>query len=360
MRVLHMPVNTASRLSYTVRALRQIGIDAYGLVFATSQIQSFDDVQAVWIGNKSHIHQSVLGGTRFLYYLYKYIRDGKPDIIHWYYSGSAFALNADLVFLRLLGIPGLIEWQGAEIRIPEVEFRENPYYTTAFDSGYEYRHMESLKQSRRRQQRFADLHFAAIVSTGMEQYIQKDIFESYYSIQQRLILSEFEPTFPKPDNPVPLIVHSPTAKIAKGTAAVLHAIEQLRDSGYRFEFRLIENLPRKEALHLLQNADIFLDQFVLGDRGLAALEAMALGKPVVCYLKSSLVAAYPLDNPIVNATQENLAEVIATLLEDGRRRYDLGQQGRAYVEKYHDAIKIAYQLVDVYDEIIGAYRKKPN
>jgi hypothetical protein len=106
MRVLHMPVNTASRLSYTVRALRQLDIDAYGLVFATTQIQSFDGVQAIWIGNKRQPHQAIFGVARFLYYFYKYIRDGKPDIIHWYYGGSASTLDVDLA----LGVPGLIEF----------------------------------------------------------------------------------------------------------------------------------------------------------------------------------------------------------------------------------------------------------
>jgi len=51
---------------------------------------------------------------------------------------------------------------------------------------------------------------------------------------------------------------------------------------------LIDGVPYSQALGIVRGYDIFLDQFVIGDGyGIAAIEAMALGKPVVCHIKPS-------------------------------------------------------------------------
>jgi glycosyltransferase involved in cell wall biosynthesis len=105
-------------------------------------------------------------------------------------------------------------------------------------------------------------------------------------------------------------------------------------------------------LRTIQAADIYLDQFVLGAHGAAALEAMALGTPVVGWIKPAVAREYPRDLPLVNATKENLTSVVADLLTDGERRARLGQESRAYVEAHHDAARLGRQLVSVYDGVI--------
>lgn len=351
MRILHMPVNTASIASTTVTALRKIGHDAEGIMFATSAVQSFDGLRAIKMGNKKQPHHALLGMVRFGYYLVKYLREGKPDVIHWYYSGSASTLDIDIQLLKALNVPGLIEWAGSDIRIPEVEFAENPYYTDVFHNGYEYAKYESKSASIARQQRFADIGFASVASTGMMQYVQKDIAPKVFKLEQRLFLSEFEPMYPRVNHSRPLVVHSPTANVTKGTEAVLQAVEKLQ-SKLDFDFRLITGMPREKALKVIQQADIFLDQFVLGDRGLASLEAMAFGKPVICYIKSSLIKAYPSDLPILNATKETLVDKLEELIRNETLRNQVGKASREYVEKYHDATRITPLLTEIYTHLI--------
>ena len=81
------------------------------------------------------------------------------------------------------------------------------------------------------------------------------------------------------------------------------------------------------------------------------MEAMAFGKPVVCYITPAMESKHPADLPIVNGNQDNLAGVLAGLLDDGKRRHELGQRGREYVEKYHDARRIAKDLVGIYQQL---------
>jgi glycosyltransferase involved in cell wall biosynthesis len=119
-----------------------------------------------------------------------------------------------------------------------------------------------------------------------------------------------------------------------------------------FDFVLNVGTPHDQALGIVRRADVFLDQFVTGGYGVAAIEAMALGKPVVCYVKPSLASQYPSDQPIVNANQDNLATVLESLLKDGQLRAELGRRSRAYVERHHDAHKIAHHLMEIYRQLL--------
>jgi hypothetical protein len=185
----------------------------------------------------------------------------------------------------------------------------------------------------------------------MLRYVQRDLFSRAYVVPQRILLSDYSLTYPDPGVTRPLIVHSSTAPAAKGTLAVLRAIERVKDK-FDIEFRLIQRMPRTDALRLVQTADIYLEQFVLGDHGMAALEAMACGKPVLSYIKPSMIDQYPQDCPIVNANQDNLADILEPLVKDGHLRHEIGKRSREYVERHHDAVKLGKQLAAIYGELM--------
>jgi glycosyltransferase involved in cell wall biosynthesis len=279
------------------------------------------------------------------------------DVVHWHYGGLLLREGFDLRWARFLAKPGVVEFWGSDIRIPEVDAADNPYYAGAWPD-YEYRE-ESFAHSRRTQEQFSRAGFDCLVGCkSMLRYVQRDLFAHIHIVRPRVLLSDFVPSPPDPGRKRPLVVHSPTAPVAKGTAAVLRAVDELkRNGGLKFDFRLIQNMPRQQALDLVKNADVFLDQFVLGVHGLAALEAMALAKPVFGYIKPSMVNEYPPDLPIVNANQENLATKLGELIRDGALRRELGLRGRAYVEKHHDALKLAQQLKTLYQELLDRRRR---
>jgi glycosyltransferase involved in cell wall biosynthesis len=79
---------------------------------------------------------------------------------------------------------------------------------------------------------------------------------------------------------------------------------------------------------------------------------MALGRPVVGYIDPEVAQVRP-DLPIVNATHDDLAEKLEMLVKDQRLRLSLGEQGRRYVEKWHDANKIAEQVIRLYEKSMG-------
>ncbi len=86
---------------------------------------------------------------------------------------------------------------------------------------------------------------------------------------------------------------------------------------------------------------------------------MACATPVVVSDRaaSALLAISERDY-LVAKTPQQFADAILDLLDDPQKRVRLGNAGRAYVEKYHDAHKIARDLVKIYEEVIEKNSKK--
>jgi glycosyltransferase involved in cell wall biosynthesis len=163
-------------------------------------------------------------------------------------------------------------------------------------------------------------------------------------------LSTLEPS-PPADRARPLIVHAPSSRRRKGTEHVLAACE-----GLDADLELVEGLHHEEARERYRAADIVVDQLNAGWYGLFAVEAMALGKPVVTFLHDEAVRrtedAFGVRVPIVNASKETLRERLAQLVAGGPPEWRrIGAESRAYVEQVHDLERVADRLLALYARI---------
>ncbi len=111
------------------------------------------------------------------------------------------------------------------------------------------------------------------------------------------------------------ILHAPSRRHLKGTAHVLRAIKKLKNEGYNVGSILIENTNHKDALESYKEADIVVDQLLIGWYGMLAQECMALGKPVCVYLREDLQGYMPIQ-PMLNTTADNLLKNLRLLIED--------------------------------------------
>jgi glycosyltransferase involved in cell wall biosynthesis len=145
----------------------------------------------------------------------------------------------------------------------------------------------------------------------------------------------------------PLIVHAPSHRGRKGTEHVLAACE-----GLDADLELVEGLHHDEAFERYRAADIVVDQLNAGWYGLFAIEAMALGKPVVTFLHDEAVRlteeAFGIEVPIVSATKETLRERLRGLVASAEERRRIGAASRAYVERVHDVERATDRLLAVY------------
>jgi hypothetical protein len=342
MKVLHLPVNIASQISISVRALRALGVDARGLVRKTSVTQDYTGIDTVdWFGKPRPISR-LLRGIRWRLKMVRAM--AWADVLHWHWGDSTWR-GIDLRIAAWQKKPRIVEFWGSDLRDPRLASRDNPFLEHMYQQHPE---LASQQCSRSAQRMFRNSGFECLIpGCELSDYLDPSVFAGYYQTRARLMLDDFVPRFPAAKKPEPLLVHAPSHKTKKGTEAVLKAVKNLSRT-HQFNFKLIHDMPRRKALELIAKCDLFLDQFTIGAEGLASLEAMALGKPVVCYIKPSLLARYPAELPIVIADQSALQTTIASLLKDGARRHDLGRQGRQYVEIYHDAREIGSTLVEIY------------
>jgi len=156
---------------------------------------------------------------------------------------------------------------------------------------------------------------------------------------------------PQVSRAVPVIAHAPNHRFTKGTDLLLEAVDRLRSRGLALELKLIEGVPRAEALEMYANADIIADQFCGGAFGSFALEGMALGKPVLTYLDQEHLGDPVFNVPIVNANGENLAAVLAVLVASSVLRDRLGAASRAAVETYHSVEAMAEVWKVIHDHV---------
>jgi len=349
MKVLHLPYNVGSKILMTVDSLRKAGIDAKGIAINNYLDEEGENMSIYNSAKYPYYNPLKYFKTVQAYYrLFYWVN--RTDVVHWYFDYHILKTDLVLRWVKFLNKPAVIEWIGSDIRIPEILSSHNPYYKQAFSINYPYR-FESLQHSRDVQKKFKGAGFHALVRPELEEFIQTDIYPSFRKIVNRINVKKYSPVFPSLDESNPLIVHPVTARNAKGTDFILQAVSRLQKK-YSFRFLLLEDVPRKKMIEKLSNADIVIDQLILGAFGTIALEGMALGKPVICYISDNLKAKLEPTCPLVNANPDTIYEAIETLLSDCESRNRIGKESRMYVETFHDADKVAYQLKEIYEQLL--------
>ena len=167
-----------------------------------------------------------------------------------------------------------------------------------------------------------------------------------------------------PDRPV-VIFHAPNHRELKGTRFLIAACEELQAEGERIELRLVERVPNSEIRRQVAEADIVADQFIVGWYALFAIEAMAMAKPVLCYLRPDLLELYTLysfagECPLVNTPPLQIKERLRELIHDPQRRRDLGLAGRRYVEQHHSLEAVGEMLDGIYRRLWPVSEHRPD
>jgi glycosyltransferase involved in cell wall biosynthesis len=156
----------------------------------------------------------------------------------------------------------------------------------------------------------------------------------------------------------PLIVHAPTRRGAKGTDVLMDAVERLRAEGYRFRFELFEDLAHAELIERLRAADIVVDQLLIGWYGVLSVEAMALGKVPVAYLRPDLRHHVP-EEVLAEASPDTIYRVLRDLVRDPGLRARIGHAARGYAERVHGPEAVMQRLDAVYAEVRAAHEDRP-
>jgi glycosyltransferase involved in cell wall biosynthesis len=308
LRVTHAPVNTAGIPWDNVRALRRRGVEARLVVFERYKLHPEAD-REIRRPNNVVARQAVQASAlaRLL---------PRTDVFHFYFGLTLVPKRAQFPILRATHRKSVFHFLGSDIR------GKTPQ-ELAYAGKADARIVGSYDAIRW-------VPDAEVIPPGVD-------------------LTTLQPVQP-PHEDTAVFVHAPSSRTRKGTEHFVRACEELG-----VELEIVEGLHHDEARRRYERADVVLDQLNAGWYGMLAIEAMALGKPVVTFLHDEATRrteeAFKTRVPIVRATKDNLVETLRPLAESATERRRVGAASRAYVERVHDLERVADRLLELYARI---------
>jgi glycosyltransferase involved in cell wall biosynthesis len=148
------------------------------------------------------------------------------------------------------------------------------------------------------------------------------------------------------------ICHAPRNRALKGTGRIIEVVKEM-ERRHNVELVLIEGKPHAEALEIKRTCDIAIDQ--IGDRGgtgygVNSLETLSMGIPTLTSFTPDF-DAFLTGHPFVVVNPDTLAASLEEVILDGDLRREKGRQGRAFVEKYHDAAGVTQSIYAMYRDL---------
>jgi hypothetical protein len=305
LRVVHCPVNTAGIPWANVQALRRRGVDAQLVVFERYRLHPEADRD---LARPSGLVDRQLVQWRALLQLLP-----RTDVFHFYFGLTLIPKTLQFPILRALRKKSVYHFLGSDIR------GKTP---------------QQLAYGRRADAQVIG-SYDAIRWVPEAEVIPPGVDLTLYTEVVGVTNSR------------PLIVHAPSSRARKGTEHVIAAC-----AGLDADLEIVEGLHHEQAQQRYRDADIVVDQLNSGWYGMFAIEAMALGKPVVGFLHEEAARrteeAFGVAVPIVRASKETLRERLTGLVASAEQRSRIGAESRAYVERVHDIERIADRLLALY------------
>jgi len=264
--------------------------------------------------------------------------------------------NLELLLLKAQNKVLLIQYQGDDARQGDYSLAHFPInIATQVEPGYYYAESDALK--REQIQRLTSICYKTyalnpdllhVLPPGSE-------FLPYCHIS----LEDWPPYYTQMQSRPLRVGHAPSHRGVKGTELILAALDALKLEGFEFELVLVEGLSNVQAKELYKTVDVFVDQLFAGWYGGLAVEAMALGKPVVVYIREDDLKFIPpemaAELPFIHATPDSIQSALQDVLAMPRLQLlELAKRSRAYVERWHDPIAIAKRIKADIEQAISA------
>lgn len=155
------------------------------------------------------------------------------------------------------------------------------------------------------------------------------------------------------------LFHAPNHTNIKGTRFFVEAVEQLKSEGMHIELTLKSKVSNAEIREAMQEADVILDQLVVGWYAMFAIEAMAMEKPVVCYLAPDLIELFEFASivqseeiPLIRSDIHDIRQTLRSLYKGELDLEQIGERSRRYVHKYH-SIEAVGRHFDAINRTLG-------
>jgi hypothetical protein len=360
MRVLHAPTNVGNQPWVLSRNERRLGVESDLVVhYAPPSLLYPADKALGSLGGKSEreLRARVMAGL---------MAPLDYDVLHYYFGRTMFSWDdyengspfpyLDLKIAKALGRTIFFTLQGCDMRLAGESTVRNVF--TPCRQGlcrFFATCIERLDAKRREliSNALSQADKVFYLNPELGHYIPRGEFLPYSNVE----IDDFEVLPPKTSGRI-TIVHAPSDGSIKGTPAILAALDALKGE-YELDLILIQDMPHEEALRMYRGADLVIDQVLAGWYGGLAVEVMAMGKPVLCYLREEDFVNVPpamiADLPVRNIRPDHLARDIAVVLDRRAEWPSWSVKSRRYVERWHNPATIAAAMIAAYKNPLAPF-----
>ncbi len=262
--------------------------------------------------------------------------------LYVYFNGGPLQTLKGLWYLepflyKLAGVKLVVMPYGSDSQIFEYTPNKMMLHTLSQDYPNAVRKNHSRVMSQvKLWSRYADIVIGAMDSIDYLYYWNR-LIHCHYAID----VDNIQPVYHTGNSKIK-IFHAPNHTNIKGTKFIKKAIDELVKEGYAIEFIMEQGKSNSEIIQIIKSADIIIDQLIIGWYAMFSLEAMAAGKPTICYLREDLRQFFEMaeciekdEIPLISAHTMNIKEVLKKLIDNREDIPYIGKKSRKYVEKYH-------------------------
>ncbi|MCC5912509.1 MAG: glycosyltransferase family 1 protein [Clostridiaceae bacterium] len=327
MQIIHAPTEIAGQMGTLCEGLRAKGHYASGYNWFDSYLQYKGKI----------INADAYELSKLINTLNNY-----SDIIHFHNGNTFFLKYKDLPYLSDGKKKIVMHHWGNDVRSQAKASQFNQY---ALPSSYLsddqiHKNLSFLSKY---------IHTAIVQDYEVYPYV-KDYYKNIYVLPLACKVSDLPVRYPDANNKISRVIHAPTNRSFKGSDYVEAAVQRLQKST-QFIYQVIENMSHQRAIQAYLESDIIIDQLLCGSYGMLSVEAMAMGKVVIAFIREDVRRHLPTDLPIVNTRPETLHGVLSGLVNNPARLAELGRASREYVMKHHDIGVVTDQLCNIYEKL---------
>ncbi len=110
---------------------------------------------------------------------------------------------------------------------------------------------------------------------------------------------------------------------------------------------LVEKIHYDKARKLYAEADVVIDQLLVGNYGGFAVEMMKMGKPIIAYIREKDLRYMPSQmaadcrETIINANPSNIYNILCEIIENPSILKKRREAALEYVHRWHDPVYVA-------------------
>lgn len=361
MRILHLPTSVGGNSIGLSLGERELNLDSEVLVLYDNWLKYQAD-RVLFDNYTNSIVEKLVRIPKIIRTIYK--DKNNYDIFHFNFGTSMLDLWAygfPLIDLPLYKRNGkiFVTYNGDDARLSEplrdkenfYSFHDLNFYKSHTNSG-----LNDLRISKRTKkfEKYADVIFA--LNPDLMYFLPEKTRFLPYSVKGTVTGEYKQNSFHRKRLKV---VHSPTNRSVKGTDIIINTVDKINNLyGNILELILVENKSNEKALKIYREADVVIDQILIGWYGALSVEVMRLGKPVMVNINNHDLKYIPkqmaLDclDAFINTNKENIFNNLLWIIEDHNILKYHSEAALDYVNTWHDTKYVASITKNAYEQIL--------